>query len=100
MAGVVVSVTVTMNEAAPMLPRVSVAVQRTVVASSVACGGTVIAGPIVSATVTVNDAAPLLPWASVAVQRTVVAARGNVVPLAGVHVAATLPSTASLAVAV
>jgi hypothetical protein len=54
----------------------------------------------VSATVTVNDAARLLPRASVAVHVTVVWPSGNVAPLAGVQVTATLPSTRSLAVAV
>ena len=57
-------------------------------------------GPVVSVTVTVNDAAPLLPRVSVAVQVTVVAPSGNVAPLAGVQVTATLPSTRSVAVAV
>jgi hypothetical protein len=70
------------------------------VASTVAFGGTVITGPLVSVTVTVKEAAPVLPCASVAVQRTVVAASGNIAPLAGAQVTATVPSTASLAVAV
>ena len=69
------------------------------VASTVAFAGTVTTGPVVSATVTVKDAAPLLPRVSVAVQLTVVAPSGNVAPLAGVQVTATLPSTTSLAVA-
>src|SRR5437762_3268383 len=60
----------------------------------------VITGPIVSATVTVNDAAPILPRASVAVQWTGVAPSPKVVPLAGVHVTGTTPSTVSVAVAV
>jgi hypothetical protein len=54
----------------------------------------------VSATVTVNDAAPLLPVVSVAVQVTVVGPSGNVDPLAGVQLTATLPFTRSFAVAV
>jgi ribosomal protein L10 len=136
--GPAVSVTVTVKEAAPLLPRVSVAVQVTVVvasgkvaplagvqltatlpsipsvavavyvkaapveavASTVALVGTVTTGPVVSVTVTVNDAARLLPRVSVAVHVTVVVPSGKVAPLAGVQVAATLPSTASLAVAV
>jgi len=57
-------------------------------------------GPVVSVTVTVKVATPLLPRVSVAVQLTVVAPIGNVDPLAGVQLAATLPSTRSLAVAV
>jgi hypothetical protein len=136
--GPVVSVTVTVKEAAPLLPRVSLAVQLTVVgpsgkveplagvhvvgntpstlsdddvvklnaapvaavASTVAGVGTVTTGPDVSATVTVNEAAPVLPRASVAVQLTVVVPSGKTAPLAGAHVTATLPSTASLAVTV
>jgi len=138
MTGAVVSLTVTMNDAAPPLPRASVAVQFTVVgpsgkiaplaglhvavtvpstmsvadvaklnaapvapvASIVALAGAVTTGPVVSLTVTMNEAAPVLPRASLAVQLTVVAPSGNVAPLAGVQVTATLPSTASLAVAV
>jgi hypothetical protein len=125
----------TVKVAAPLLPRVSLAVQLIVVgpsgsvaplagahvtgttpstlsvadavklntapvalvASSVALAGTVTTGPVVSATVTVKAAAPLLPRASVAVQLTVVGPSGNVVPLAGMHVAATAPSTPSVA---
>jgi hypothetical protein len=52
----------------------------------------------VSVTVTVKDAVPLLLRASVAVQVTVVVPSGNVDPLAGVQLTATLPSTTSLAV--
>src|SRR6266850_1219314 len=70
------------------------------VASTVALAGTVTTGPVVSVTVTVNDAAPWLPCASVAVQVIVVAPNGNVDPLAGVHVVATAPSSASVAEAV
>ena len=70
------------------------------VASTVAFTGTVITGPVVSVTVTLNDAAPLLPRASVVVQLTVVVPSGNVAPLVGVQVTATLPSTRSVAVAV
>jgi hypothetical protein len=136
--GPVVSATVTVKDAAPLFPCVSVAVQLTVVgpsgnvdplaglqvtgrgpstpsladavklnaapvapvASTVAFAGTVTTGPVVSATVTVNEPAPLLPLASVAVQVTVVAPSGNVDPLAGVQLTATLPFTRSLAVAV
>ena len=65
----------------------------------VAFAGTVTTGPVVSVTVTVNEAAPLLPRVSVAVQLTVVAPSGNVEPLAGVQLTATLPSTMSVAVA-
>jgi hypothetical protein len=136
--GPVVSATVTVKEAAPLLPLVSVAVQPTVVgpsgkvdplagvqltatlpftrsfavavkvklapvalvASTAALAGTVTTGPVVSVTVTVNDAAPLFPFVSVAVQLTVVGPSEKVDPLAGVQIAATLPSTASFAVAV
>ena len=138
MTGAVVSLTVTMNEADPLLPRASLAVQFTVVgpsgkivplaglhvggtmpsmvsvadvvkvnappvapvASIVALAGTVTTGGVVSATVTVNDAVLMFPRASLAVQLTVVVPSGNVAPLAGVQVTATVPSTASLAVAV
>src|SRR2546422_3042171 len=67
------------------------------VASTVAFAGTVTTGPVVSVTVTVNDAALWLPCASVALQVTAVAPNGNVDPLAGVHVVATAPSSASVA---
>src|SRR3989442_15605595 len=70
------------------------------VASTVACAGTVTTGPVVSVTVTVNDAALWLPCASVALQVTVVAPTGNVAPLAGAHVVATGPSSVSVADAV
>src|SRR2546425_131346 len=70
------------------------------VASTVAFAGTVTTGPVVSVTVTVNDAAPWLPCASVALQVTVVAPKGNVDPLAGVQLVATLPSSVSVADAV
>jgi hypothetical protein len=131
-------VTVTVNEAAPLLPRVSVAVHVTVVAptgnvapltgvqltatlpsipsfavavyvtiapvalvaSTLAFAGTVTTGPVVSVTVTVKEAAPVLPRVSVAVHVTVVVPSGKVAPLAGTQFATTLPSTASLAVAV
>jgi hypothetical protein len=52
----------------------------------------------VSVTVTVKDAVPVLLRTSVAVQVTVVVPSGNVDPLAGVQLTATLPSTTSLAV--
>src|SRR2546428_10827722 len=70
------------------------------VASTVAFAGTVTTGPVVSVTVTVNDAALWLPCASVAMQVTVVAPNGNVDPLVGVQVVATLPSRRSVADAV
>jgi hypothetical protein len=133
--GPVVSVTVTVNAADPVLPRVSLAVQVTVVApsgnvdplagvqltattpsrvsvadalkvkaapaelvaSTLAFAGTVTAGPVVSATVTENDADPVLPRVSVVVHVTVVAPSGNVAPLAGVQLTATLPSIVSVA---
>jgi hypothetical protein len=136
--GPTVSVTVTVKEAATLLPLVSVAVQPTVVgpsgkveplagvqvttrgpsttsladavklntvpvalvASTVAFAGTVTTGPVVSVTVTVKEADPVLLLVSVAVHVTVVGPRGNVAPLAGVQVTATVPSTRSPAVAV
>src|SRR6266550_7138745 len=67
------------------------------VASTVASAGTVTTGPVVSVTVTVNNADPLLLRASVAVHVTVVAPSGNVDPLAGVQLTATLPSMVSVA---
>jgi hypothetical protein len=132
-----VSATVTVKEAARLLPRASVAVQSTAVApngkvdplagvhvtatppstasvaevvklntapvvpvaSTVAFAGTVTTGPVVSVTVTVKEAALLFPRASLAAHVTVVAPSGNVAPLAGVQLTATLPSTRSLAVA-
>src|SRR6266498_2270073 len=59
-----------------------------------------ICGGVVSTTVTVNEPCPVLPCASVALHCTVVVPSGNVEPLAGVHVTATLPSTMSVALAV
>jgi hypothetical protein len=138
MTGPLVSATVTVNDAAALLPRASAALQLTVVApsanvsplaglhvtatapstlsvaevvklraapvglvaSTVALAGTVITGPVVSVTVTVKEAAALLPRVSLAVQLTGVVPSGKVVPLPGVQVTATLPSTASVAVAV
>jgi hypothetical protein len=70
------------------------------VASTVALAGTVTTGRVVSVTVTVKEADPVLPRVSLAVHVTVVVPSGKVAPLAGVHVTATAPSTASLAVAV
>src|SRR5256712_6192166 len=70
------------------------------VASTVAFAGTVTTGPVVSVTVTVNEAEPLLPCASLALHVTVVGPDGNIDPLAGVHVVATAPSSASVADAV
>jgi len=61
--------------------------------------GTVITGGVVLCTVTVKDACEVLLCASVAVQVTVVAPMGNVDPDAGMQFTATLPSTASVAVA-
>jgi hypothetical protein len=52
-------------------------------------------GSVVSLTVTLNDAKPVLPCASVALHWIVVVPNGNVEPDAGVHVAASLPSTSS-----
>jgi hypothetical protein len=136
--GGTVSCTVTVNDAAPVLLRVSVAVQFTVVtamgnvaplggvqfttllpstrsvadaeyvnvapaefvAASVALAGTVTVGGVVSRTVTVNVACPLLPRLSVALHVTVVGPSGNVVPLTGVQLIATAPSTTSFALAV
>ena len=69
------------------------------VASIVASAGTVTTGAVVSVTVKVKEAAALLPRASVAVQLTVVAPSGTVDPLAGAQFTATMPSTASAAVA-
>src|SRR5882762_5498919 len=67
------------------------------VASTVAFAGTVTTGPVVSLTVTVKVLVPTLAWLSVAVHVTVVAPNGNVAPLAGVQLAATLPSRRSAA---
>ena len=70
------------------------------VASMVALAGTVTTPGLLSATVTVNEAVPALPCASVAEHVTVVAPAANVAPLAGVQLAARLPSTLSIAAAV
>jgi hypothetical protein len=70
------------------------------VASMIASGGTVIAGPVVSRTVTVNVLLAAFACASVAEQVTVVVPSGNVAPLAGAQLTATVPSTVSLADAV
>src|SRR2546426_7083135 len=70
------------------------------VASTLAFAGTVTTGPVVSFTVTVKVLVPMLAWLSVAVHVTVVAPNGNVAPLAGVQLAATLPSSRSVAEAV
>src|SRR5947199_25739 len=59
---------------------------------------TVGAGVLV--TVTVNAAALVFRRVSTALQLTVVVPIGNVVPLAGTHATVTLPSTASIALAV
>jgi hypothetical protein len=67
------------------------------VASTLAFAGTVTTGLVVSVTVTVNDADPVLPRVSVAVQVTVVAPSGNVDPLAGAQLTATVPSIVSVA---
>jgi acyl dehydratase len=133
--GDIVSLTVTVKEAEPVLPRTSVAVHVTtvapsgnvaplagrqvaatvpstisiadpvnvngapvwLVASSVAFAGTVMAGDVVSLTVTVKEADPVLPCASVAVHVTTVEPNGNVVPLAGLQLAASVPSMLSVA---
>jgi len=132
--------TVTVNEALPVLPALSVAVHLTVVeptanvlplagvhvgviapstasravtvyatvapAADVAVNdmaeGAVRTGAVVSGavTVTVNEARPVLPALSVAVHLTVVVPTANALPLAGSHVGAIAPSTASRAVAV
>src|SRR2546428_84859 len=70
------------------------------VASTVAFAGTVTTGPVVSLTVTVKVLVPTLAWLSVALHVTVVAPNGNVAPLAGVQLTATLPSSRSVAEAV
>src|SRR3989454_107598 len=70
------------------------------VASTVAFAGTVTTGPVVSLTVTVKVLVPTLAWLSVAVHVTVVAPNGNVDPLAGVQLVATMPSSRSVAEAV
>src|SRR2546427_787779 len=70
------------------------------VAWALACDGAAGAGPVGASTVTVNEAAPWLPCASVAMHVTVVAPDGNVDLLAGVHVVASAPSSASVADAV
>src|SRR5947209_10336053 len=67
------------------------------VASTVAFAGTVTMGRVVSVTVTTNEAVPVLPCASVALQLTVVAPNGKVDPLTGVQLAASGPSTLSVA---
>jgi len=73
-------------------------------AALVACfvmgDGQLTTGAVVSTTVTVNEQWPVLLAASVAEQFTVVGPRGKVLPLAGEHVTASVPSTRSLAVAV
>src|SRR3989442_9264956 len=70
------------------------------VASTVAFAGTVTIGPVVSVTVTVKVLVPTLAWLSVAVHVTIVAPNGNVAPLTGVQLTATLPSRRSVAEAV
>jgi hypothetical protein len=67
------------------------------VASTVAFAGTVTTGPVVSVTVTVKVLVPTLARLSVAVHVTVVVPNWNVAPLAGVQLAATTPSIASVA---
>jgi len=62
--------------------------------------GTVITGGAVGCTVTVKEACEVLLWESVAVHVTVVVPGGKVDPEAGMQFTATLPSTASVAVAV
>src|SRR3989442_3050178 len=70
------------------------------VASTVAFAVTVTTGPVVSVAVTVKVLVPTFAWLSVAVHVTVVAPNGNVAPLAGVQLTATLPSRRSVADAV
>jgi len=72
------------------------------VAATVMSVGSAITGGAVSVvrTVTLNVALPVLRAASVAVQRTVVVPTPKVLPLAGVHVGVSAPSTPSRAVAV
>src|SRR5205814_560127 len=64
-----------------------------------ACTCTMNAGGVVSRTVTVNVAEALLPAASCAAHATLVIPIANVVPDAGAHTVASLPSTLSVAVA-
>ena len=73
------------------------AAPEALVASTAPSDGTVTTGGVVSATVTVNEAEPVLPRPSAAVHMTVVAPSGKLDPLAGVHVASTAPSIASVA---
>jgi hypothetical protein len=67
------------------------------VASIVVFAGTVIVGFVVSVTVTVNVLLAAFACASVAEQVTVVAPNGNVAPLAGTQLTATVPSKTSVA---
>jgi len=67
------------------------------VASRLMLTGTVTSGAVVSRTVTVNVAVATFPCPSVAVQSTRVAPSGNTKPDDGLQVAATGPSTMSVA---
>jgi hypothetical protein len=67
------------------------------VASTVAFAGTVTIGAVVSTTVTVKVFDEMFERLSAALQVTVVAPNGNVDPLAGVQLTATLPLTLSVA---
>ena len=67
------------------------------VASIVAFAGTVTTGAVASTTVTVNVFVEMFVRLSAALQFTVVAPNGNVEPLAGVQLTATLPLTLSVA---
>ena len=99
LAGVHVAATVPLTASIALAAYVTIA-PAALVASTVAFDGTVMAGGVVSRTVTVNDPDAAFPRASAAVQFTGVAPSGNVVPVAGRHVATTLPFTASTALAV
>jgi hypothetical protein len=67
------------------------------VAVTVMFAGTETIGAVVSITATMNDAVLAWPPLSVALQATVVLPRRNVDPLAGAQIAATGPSTRSIA---
>jgi hypothetical protein len=69
-------------------------------AFTVMFAGNVSAGAVVSRTVTLKLPDALLPCASVAEQVTAVVPSGNVLPEAGAHATATLPSTRSDAVGI
>jgi hypothetical protein len=90
---------------APSIASIAVAVNVTtapavLVAAAVMFAGSVSTGPAVSCTVTVKRPVDELSCVSLAEHVTVVVPSGNVLPEAGVHVAGTGPSIASVAVAV